>query len=211
MANAAIRRISTTTLAVLVCLAVLPRLQAQAPTHYEPTLESLNKHPLPQWYADAKLGIFVHWGLYSVPGWAPLNHPDHDFTNADYIKYNPYAEWYLNVVRIDGSPTQAYDKEHFGANHNYYDFAQTFDKETQEVGPQHLGKDLPRCRRQIRRPYHQASRWLHALAKFHAESDAARRQTACHSGPRRRPDHRCPQRGLAHGPLLLRRLRLDVR
>ena len=60
--------------------------------HYEPTLESLNKHPLPEWYADAKLGIFVHWGLYSVPGWAPLQHPEHDFRNVDYIKYNPYAE-----------------------------------------------------------------------------------------------------------------------
>ena len=56
--------------------------RAQTPTHYEPTLESLNQHPLPQWYADAKLGIFVHWGLYSVPGWAPLVHPEHDFSDT---------------------------------------------------------------------------------------------------------------------------------
>ena len=74
--------------------------RAQTPTHYEPTLESLNRHPLPQWYADAKLGIFVHWGLYSVPGWAPLVHPEHDFRTPDYIKNNPYAEWYLNVMSI---------------------------------------------------------------------------------------------------------------
>ena len=94
--------------------------------HYEPTLESLNKHPLPEWYADAKLGIFVHWGLYSVPGWAPLQHPEHDFRNVDYIKYNPYAEWYYNVMRIDGSPTQAYHREHYGANYDYYNFAATF-------------------------------------------------------------------------------------
>jgi hypothetical protein len=52
-------------------VAALPVLAA-APTHYEATLESLNRHPLPAWYADAKLGIFVHWGLYSVPGWAHL-------------------------------------------------------------------------------------------------------------------------------------------
>jgi len=134
MAHATLRKSAAAAVAILLSLAVLP-LRAQAPAHYEPTLESLNKHPLPQWYADAKLGIFVHWGLYSVPGWAPLNHPEHDFTSADYIKYNPYAEWYLNVVRIDGSPTQAYDKEHFGANHNYYDFAQTFDKEIQKWDP----------------------------------------------------------------------------
>jgi alpha-L-fucosidase len=44
----------------------------EAPAKYEATLESLNKHPLPEWYADAKLGIFIHWGLYSVPGWAVL-------------------------------------------------------------------------------------------------------------------------------------------
>ena len=94
--------------------------------HYEPTLESLNRHPLPQWYADAKLGIFVHWGLYSVPGWAPLSHPEHDFRNIDYIKNNPYAEWYYNVMRIDGSPTQAYHREHYGAGYNYYNFAPDF-------------------------------------------------------------------------------------
>ena len=39
-------------------------------TKYVATAESLKKHPLPEWYTDAKLGIFIHWGLYSVPGWA---------------------------------------------------------------------------------------------------------------------------------------------
>src|SRR5471030_2365514 len=78
----------------VLCFVALSTAQAQ--THYEATLDSLNQHPLPQWYADAKLGIFVHWGLYSVPGWAPLVHPEHDFTAPDYIKNNPYAEWYLN-------------------------------------------------------------------------------------------------------------------
>ena len=111
---------------------------AQAPAKYEPTLDSLNRHPLPQWYAGAKLGIFIHWGLYSVPGWAPLNHPDHDFNSADYIKYNPYAEWYLNVLRIDGSPTQAYHREHFGANFSYYDFAPAFNRESRKWNPDQM-------------------------------------------------------------------------
>jgi alpha-L-fucosidase len=108
---------------------------APTPTHYEPTLESLDQHPLPQWYAGAKLGIFIHWGLYSVPGWAPLTHPDHDFSSNDYIKYDPYAEWYLNTMRIDGSPTQAYHKEHYGANFGYYDFAPTFNRESKKWNP----------------------------------------------------------------------------
>lgn len=108
---------------------------AQAPTHYEPTLESLDRHPLPEWYAGAKLGIFIHWGLYSVPGWAPLTHPDHDFSSDDYIKYDPYAEWYLNTVRIPGSPTEAYNREHYGANFNYYDFAKEFNRESAKWNP----------------------------------------------------------------------------
>jgi alpha-L-fucosidase len=113
----------------------LSSLQAQAPPKYEPTLESLNQHPLPQWYADAKLGIFIHFGLYSVPGWAPLVHPNHDFTSQDYITHNPYAEWYLNSMRLDGSPTQAYHREHYGANYDYYNFAPIFDRDIKKWNP----------------------------------------------------------------------------
>jgi len=119
----------TTALAsLLFCATLLPNLQAQ-PSHYEPTLESLNQHPLPQWYADAKLGIFIHWGLYSVPGWAPLVHPNHDFTSQDYITNNPYAEWYFNTMRQEGSFTNAYHRDHYGAGYDYYNFAPIFDRE----------------------------------------------------------------------------------
>jgi len=131
-----VRRDCLSAFAILFCLVTLPYYaQAQAPTHYEPTLESLNRHPLPEWYADAKLGIFVHWGLYSVPGWAPLTHPNHDFRTEDYIMNNPYAEWYYNTMRIDGSPTQAYHREHYGADYNYYNFAPIFDKDIQKWNP----------------------------------------------------------------------------
>lgn len=34
---------------------------------YKPTWESLDTRPLPQWFDDAKFGIFIHWGVYSVP------------------------------------------------------------------------------------------------------------------------------------------------
>jgi alpha-L-fucosidase len=108
---------------------------AQSAARYQPTIDSLDQHPLPQWYAGAKLGIFIHYGLYSVPGWAPLSHPEHDFANVDYIKNNPYAEWYLNVMRIPGSPTQAYHREHYGANFGYYDFAPAFNRESKKWNP----------------------------------------------------------------------------
>jgi len=34
---------------------------------YEPTWESVDKRPTPAWFSDAKFGIFIHWGTYSVP------------------------------------------------------------------------------------------------------------------------------------------------
>jgi alpha-L-fucosidase len=122
----------------VIVLAISSFSAAQAALKYEPTLASLDRHPLPEWYANAKLGIFIHWGLYSVPGWAPLNHPDHDFNNPDYIRDDPYAEWYLNAMRVPGSPTQAYHREHFGANFDYYSFAPAFNRETKKWKPDEM-------------------------------------------------------------------------
>ena len=34
---------------------------------YEPTWASLQNYEVPQWFMDEKLGIFIHWGVYSVP------------------------------------------------------------------------------------------------------------------------------------------------
>lgn len=34
---------------------------------YTPDWDSLDKRPLPKWYDDAKIGIFIHWGVFSVP------------------------------------------------------------------------------------------------------------------------------------------------
>jgi alpha-L-fucosidase len=130
----------TNGLFLVVCFLLLSAARGQAPSHYEPTLESLSRHPLPQWYADAKLGIFVHWGLYSVPGWAPTVHSEHDFESLDYITHNPYAEWYLNSMRLDGSPTQAYHKEHYGADYDYYNFAPIFNREIQKWHPEDWAK-----------------------------------------------------------------------
>lgn len=35
--------------------------------NYDPNWDSLDSRPLPQWYDDAKVGIFIHWGVFSVP------------------------------------------------------------------------------------------------------------------------------------------------
>jgi alpha-L-fucosidase len=115
---------------------IRPFAAATSNVKYEPTLSSLDKHPLPEWYDDAKLGIFIHWGLYSVPGWAVLTPEGTKLSEQEYLKRNPYAEWYLNTLRLDGSPTQAYHNEHYGANYDYYNFADTFNKEIQKWKPE---------------------------------------------------------------------------
>src|SRR2546421_497832 len=44
---------------------------------FRPDWESLGKYEAPEWYRDAKFGIFIHWGAYSVPAfgneWYPRN------------------------------------------------------------------------------------------------------------------------------------------
>jgi alpha-L-fucosidase len=98
---------------------------------YISTLESLKKRVTPQWYNDAKLGIFIHWGLYSVPGWAtPTTTPDKVNDWKAFYKSNPYAEWYLNSLRIDGSPTQSHHENVYGENFDYYSFRDTLINQT---------------------------------------------------------------------------------
>jgi alpha-L-fucosidase len=106
---------------------------------YEATKESLNAHPLPAWFQDAKLGIFVHWGLYSVPGWATPSGelskvvPEHGWEY--WFRHNPYAEWYHNSLLIPGSPTQEYHQRMFGADFKYEDFAPLFQKGIEKWDP----------------------------------------------------------------------------
>lgn len=48
---------------------------------YEANTDSLGFHWTPQWWDDAKFGIFIHWGLYSAPAYGSVQ-PNED-----------YAEW----------------------------------------------------------------------------------------------------------------------
>ena len=58
--------------ALLACV-FLAQSSASAPaaqTRFEPKWASLDKRPCPPWFSDAKFGIFIHWGVYAVPGHA---------------------------------------------------------------------------------------------------------------------------------------------
>lgn len=91
---------------------------ADTTRRFEPTWESVATHEVPDWYQDAKLGIFLHWGLYSVPGWAPQV-PDiqqllHDRGPEAMLFENPYAEWYRNSMQLEGSPTWEHHRDTYG-------------------------------------------------------------------------------------------------
>lgn len=97
---------------------------------YKPNRRSLQQHKIPEWYDDAKLGIFIHWGLYSVPAWAEpgdINELIKKEGHGPHFKNNSYAEWYHNTYQIPGSPAQKYHQERFGNEIKYKDFAPMFE------------------------------------------------------------------------------------
>ena len=78
---------------------------------YEANWSSLDSRPTPQWYKDAKFGIFIHWGLYSVPAWGPKG---------------SYAEWYLNGLKSGDSTRLKYHAENYGKDFPYRGFIDLF-------------------------------------------------------------------------------------
>ena len=102
---------------------------------FEPDWASIRTHRVPDWYHDAKLGIFVHWGLFSVPAWAT---PVGEFGTVGWDRWfanNPYSEWYLNTLRINGSPTFEHHRATYGSGFDYMDFAEEFNSQTRRWDP----------------------------------------------------------------------------
>ncbi|MFD0030170.1 alpha-L-fucosidase [Streptomyces sp. NPDC127172] len=79
---------------------------------YEPTDASLSGHQAPYWFHSAKFGIFIHWGVYSVPAWAPVG--------------KQYAEWYWDQMQDPNNPTYAHHKATYGEDFAYDDFIPMF-------------------------------------------------------------------------------------
>lgn len=85
---------------------------------------------VPEWFRDAKFGVFVHWGLYSVPGWATPSQPDKYIPSELEYSHHQYAEWYANTVRITDSPTQVHHEKTFGVGTSYEDLADSWRPES---------------------------------------------------------------------------------
>ena len=75
---------------------------------YDATWESLQNYRVPEWYRAAKFGIFIHWGIYSVPAYG--------------------SEWYSRNMYIQGSREYEHHIETYGPQKEfgYKDFIPMF-------------------------------------------------------------------------------------
>ncbi|MBN1964550.1 MAG: alpha-L-fucosidase, partial [Anaerolineae bacterium] len=80
-------------------------------TRFEATWESLANFTIPDWYQDAKFGIFIHWGIYAVPA----------FDN----------EWYSRNMYLQGSRAYEHHRQTYGpqSEFGYKDFIPQFKAE----------------------------------------------------------------------------------
>lgn len=60
---------------------------------FEPTVESLRTHKCPEWFQNAKFGIYLHWGVYSVA---------------------ERGEWYARQMYIEGDPVYQHHVKTYG-------------------------------------------------------------------------------------------------
>jgi alpha-L-fucosidase len=100
---------------------------------YLPTLASLRRHEVPAWYDDAKLGIFIHWSVSSVPGFAPRGSIGDVLTAAGQAA-SPYAEWYWNSLKLPGSAVAKHHHEVHG-DRPYESFADDYRKGLEQWRP----------------------------------------------------------------------------
>lgn len=90
---------------------------------YDGTWDSIRTHELPEWYQDCKLGIFIHWGIYSVPAYAPRTWELGEVPGDEqWFCNNPYAEWYYNSVNVGQGPTYEHHLKTYGKDFAYEDF-----------------------------------------------------------------------------------------
>lgn len=87
---------------------------------YQPDWSSLDNRPIPEWFNHAKFGIFIHWGVFSVPAWRKVSNS----------LFGSYAEWYY--ASVYGKYRNNDDDFHeriYGKDFRYRDFVHNFNAE----------------------------------------------------------------------------------
>ncbi len=100
--------------AVVLCSFIATSAGAAEEMVYKPTWKSINSRSCPKWFGDAKFGIFIHWGVYSVPAWGPKGR---------------YSEWYWHDMQNKKGQTWKFHADTYGEDFKYQDFAPLFKAE----------------------------------------------------------------------------------
>jgi alpha-L-fucosidase len=90
-------------------LATVDKVSQEGP--FLPDWQSLANYQVPEWYKDAKFGIFIHWGVYSVPAFG--------------------SEWYPRLMYLEGSDENKHQVATYGplTQFGYKDFIPLFKAE----------------------------------------------------------------------------------
>lgn len=105
---------------LIACFLILAVNPARA-QKFTPDWASLDKRAIPAWWCDAKFGIFIHWGVYSVPAYAP--------TKEVKGVYEKYAEHYESRLMSKNPLFTQFHNSHYGPKFTYADFAPQFKAE----------------------------------------------------------------------------------
>ncbi len=98
---------------ILLFLTVSFTVSAQP---YEANWASLNKRKIPAWFHQDKFGIFIHWGVYAVPAFAPV------IPNSG----DSYAEWYWHRLPQKNKTFIDFHAKNYGADFQYPQFESMF-------------------------------------------------------------------------------------
>ena len=104
---------------ILVISGLLMNL-VEAQKEYQPTWESLDSRPIPDWFQDAKFGIFIHWGPYSVPAWSPKG------TYTEWYQYWLQGKSLFGNGNFKGDEVANFHEKTYGKDFTYYEFGKEF-------------------------------------------------------------------------------------
>jgi alpha-L-fucosidase len=93
-------------------------LTAAAQT-YQANWQSLNQRKMPEWFNQDKFGIFIHWGTYAVPAYAPV------IPNSGVS----YSEWYWWRIHEGQKDFKAFHDKNYGPQFEYPQFEKSFKAE----------------------------------------------------------------------------------
>ena len=91
---------------VVFLLTILSCQQIIAQERYQATWESLKKYETPEWFKDAKFGIFIHWGVYSVPAFGSEWYPREMYLKDSKEFKHHIEEWRSELLQKRDSKTK---------------------------------------------------------------------------------------------------------